>query len=284
MAKLFPLQQLPGSVETLLRAGMTGLKKPGTALPEKGYTVSGVGVDPKQFDAFCTMFGFSKSFVPSTYWHIRLFGLRALLASHPDAPFPLPGMVHLSDQIIQYSPISPEDTLEVTCKFGRLLAHDKGTAFETLTTLHREGEKVWEENAANLYLGKKKLASEPVESIQIEVETPAEQLTWDLDDTMGFKYARVSGDYNPIHLHAVGAKIMGFPKHLIHGWFTLNKTLSTEQEWLGRPHELYVSFKKPFFLPGSANSRLAWTDNVLNFETLNAKEGYPHIKGYLKPL
>lgn len=282
MTTLFPLKEVPGSAEALLRASATGLKKPGKTLPDKGYTLSGLKADPKQFKAFCELFGFKGDTVPSTYWHIRLFSLRALLAAHPDAPFPMPGMVHLSDEIKQYDTISPDEPLEVVCRFGKLLAHDKGTAFETLTTLKRGTTTVWEENAVNLYLGRKGLSNIPAASPSIELSQPTDTSNWQLPENLGFKYARISGDYNPIHLHPMGAKLFGFPTHLIHGWYSVNRCLAPHQQIISGAHELYVSFKKPLFLPGDVNARVQLSQHELLFDVVNAKEGYPNLKGYLK--
>ena len=41
--------------------------------------------------------------------------------------------------------------------------------------------------------------------------------SWSLHQTLGFEYAQASGDFNPIHLHTIPAKLFGFPKHLIIG-------------------------------------------------------------------
>jgi hypothetical protein len=284
MTTLFPLSSIPGSVETLLRASITGIKKPGKILPDKGYTLSGISADKSQLEAFCKMFGFSTAHVPSTYWHIRLFSVRILLASHPDAPFPLPGMVHLSDSIRQFDTIYPDDQLDVSCRFGKLLAHEKGTAFETLTELRRGNQLVWQENAVNLYLGKKDLANDPVSSPALDIEQVDHQASWQLPEQLGLKYARVSGDFNPIHLHAIGARLFGFPKHLIHGWYGLNRSIAPFQDRMAVPHELYVSFKKPLFLPGNVVAEAEIKDEKIIFEAKNAEEGYPHLKGFLKKI
>ena len=284
MTTLFPLQDMPGSVEALLRASVTAIKKPGSTLPDKGYTLAGISIDAKQFKSFCEMFGFKTDTVPSTYWHVRLFGVRTLLTAHPDAPFPMPGMVHLSDQINQFDTIYPDDKLDVECRFGRLLSHDKGTAFETLTTLKRDGKVVWEEITVNLYMGKKGLGESPVSNPSIDINQATFKESWQLPDTLGLKYARMSGDYNPIHLHPMGGKLFGFPRHLIHGWYGLNRTLAPHQHKLAQPHEIYVSFKKPLLLPGVVIASAQQEGKTMLFEAAHATEGFPHLKGYLKEL
>lgn len=282
MAQLFPLKALPSSIETLLRASVTGVKKPGNSLPDKGYTLKGLTIDKKQYSAYCKMFGFDESTVPSPYWYIRLFGLQSLLMAHPDAPFPMPGMVHLSCEIKQYNTIYPSDKLDVTCQFGRLLQHDKGTAMEIITTLKRNDKIVWEQKNINLYLGKKGIGEVADEKPAIEITHASNTYPWSLSSNLGLEYAKVSGDYNPIHLHNLGAKMLGFPKHLIHGWYSLSRAVAPVQSSIKGIHELYVSFKKPLFLPGKVLSRIQEDGETIYFDLINEKEGYPHLKGYIK--
>jgi hypothetical protein len=282
MAQLYPLKNTPSSIETLLRASFTGLKKAGKSLPDKGYTIEGLTIDKSQFKDYCKMFGFDESTVPSPYWYIRLFSLQTLLMAHPDSPFPMPGMVHLSCKINQFETIYPTDKLDVTCQFGKLIQHDKGTAIETITTLKRSGKVVWEQKNINLYLGKKGLGEADTDKPVIEITSPDQTLPWTLDTNLGFEYAKVSGDFNPIHLHAIGGKLFGFPRHLIHGWYSLSRAVAPVQSSLEGTHELYVSFKKPLFLPGQVLARTQEVEDSVFFDVINEKEGYPHLKGYIK--
>lgn len=285
MTQLYPLTKLPGSAETLLRASLTGIKKPGTALPDKGYTVKNVSIDKKQYKAFCDMFGYDGSIVPSSYWYVRLFGLQSLLMAHPDAPFPMPGMVHLGCNIKQYDKIYPSDKLDVICKFGRLMRHDKGTEIEIVISLTRHDKVVWEQSNVNLYMGKKGIGEQADEKPQIDIISADKYYNWTLPVGLGLQYAKVSGDFNPIHLHDLAAKLFGFPKHLIHGWYSLCRSLSPLQSMMNNTHEIYVSFKKPLFLPNKVTERTQKIDdNTVFFDLINDKESYPHLKGYIKTI
>lgn len=227
------------------------------------------------------MFGFPEDSVPLTYWHVRFFGLRAFLAAHRGAPFPLPGMVHLYDHITQHRPISPDETLRVECRFGRLLTHEKGTAFETLTELYCGEELVWEENTVNLYLGKVIRGEAETESIPIELSPDCRVVNLDLDSGKGREYAAVSGDYNPIHLNSVGARLFGFKRHLLHGWYGVNRCLAPYHEELKGKARLFASFKKPLFLPAHVSLKTEKRGNEIAYEVADAHESFPHVKGFL---
>jgi acyl dehydratase len=283
MNRLLPLSDVPGVGGVIPRAFLTLLKKPGDALPDLGYKIQGVGIDSGPYKAFCRMFGFSEESVPLTYWHIRFFGLRAFLASRPEAPFPLPGMVHLSDRIRQYRPVRPDESFTVECRFGHLMAHEKGTAFETLTQLFSGDELVWEENTVNLYLGKKIPCPSEAESTPIELSQNCSSVPVALGADLGRKYAAVSGDYNPIHLNRLGARLFGFHKHLLHGWYSVNSCLQPYEKQLKEKAELQAYFKKPLFLPSKVNMKAELSENDVLFEAADFKEDFPHVKGLLIP-
>ena len=283
MNDLLSLPKAPGVAGVIPRAFLTLLKKPGVILPDLGYKIHAVGVDTPSYLAFCRMFGFSEDSVPLTYWHIRFFGLRAFLASRPEAPFPLPGMVHLSDRIRQYRPIRPEESLTVDCRFGRLLGHEKGTAFETLTRLYSGNELVWEENTVNLYLGKGIPCAVETESFPIELGQNCQTVTAEMHSGLGREYAKVSGDYNPIHLNTMGARVFGFKRHLLHGWYSVNRCLQPYEKELKRTAELLASFKKPLFLPSKINLKTERATGGILFEAADFKENFPHVKGMLIP-
>ena len=57
-----------------------------------------------------------------------------------------------------------------------------------------------------------------------ERRRPAPQ--WRLPGDLGRRYAAVSGDHNPIHLHALTAKPFGFPRAIAHGMWTKARCLA----------------------------------------------------------
>lgn len=283
MSETVTLTHIPSSARTLWRA-MTTFGRNGRSMGElPQYHMAALAPDPKRLQAFNALFGYSGEYVPSTYWHTRLFGVRIALAARRDFPFPLPGMVHLTDTIRQHAPVRSTDVLRMECGLGRVLAHEKGTAFETLTRLYRDGQLVWEENTVNLHIGQTGFAQEEYRSYAFPDLAHPQETPLTIAGNMGRTYAKISGDFNPIHISTVGAKLFGFRQKIMHGWYGLNKILATHPEAMDAPHELYVAFKKPLFLPGKVLLREEATNDGLHFEILNAAEGYPNLKGYLRP-
>ncbi|HYN57703.1 MAG TPA: MaoC/PaaZ C-terminal domain-containing protein, partial [Motilibacterales bacterium] len=65
-------------------------------------------------------------------------------------------------------------------------------------------------------------------------------------------FGRVTGDINPIHLHAVPARVFGFPSAIAHGWWTTGRAaaeLGIDEAVPGR--RLEIAFRRPIVLPST---------------------------------
>ncbi|GEC04786.1 hypothetical protein SSP24_24410 [Streptomyces spinoverrucosus] len=72
---------------------------------------------------------------------------------------------------------------------------------------------------------------------------------WRLGADIGRRYAAVSGDRNPIHLHPLTARLFGFPRPIAHGMWTVARCLAAH----GTPEAVLVraEFRAPVPLPGT---------------------------------
>ena len=78
----------------------------------------------------------------------------------------------------------------------------------------------------------------------------------DISENTGWKYARVSGDFNPIHLTARTAKMFGFKQAVAHGMWSMGRCLGSATPLLptGRI-QVDTQFKLPVYLPSQALAR-----------------------------
>ncbi len=67
---------------------------------------------------------------------------------------------------------------------------------------------------------------------------------------LGRRYGSVSGDRNPIHMHALSARLFGFPQAIAHGMWTKARCLAALEARLPDAYTVAVSFKRPILLPG----------------------------------
>lgn len=103
------------------------------------------------------------------------------------------------------------------------------------------------------------------------------------DEGAGRRYASVSGDYNPIHLHSLTARAFGFSRAIAHGWWALPRSLSLigvdETPTAGSAY-LDVSYRRPVMLPSRPAVRGRTDDRQTAFLVLR-DDGKPHFGGHL---
>ena len=235
----------------------------------------------KKYNKVC---GFENALtVPASYLHAYIFPLHTQLLCQPEVPFPLPGLIHFANSIKQHAPLYFGEEFSVTCKLGNLIAHDKGQAFEVISYIESNGKLIWEDESIYLYKGKEGIGK-VLEWRQPVLEETVIKESWSLHRNLGFEFAMASGDFNPIHLHPLSAKLFGFERHIIHGMWSVGKILSLFEKRMPESFELSVSFKTPVFLPASIIFRYVKTDVGFDFDIVNNTQEKPHLKGYLKKL
>ncbi len=221
----------------------------GSTLPEQGVRCR-VSVDPKAVAAYRKVCGFADSAVlPATYPHILAFGLQMQLLTDTKFPFPLLGLIHLSNRIRIHRPLGGVSDLSIGVHAQNLKPHAKGATFDIITTVEDSLGLLWEAESRMLCRGVK-LEGTSTDEAQPSPTQVSELTRWKAPADIGRRYARVSGDYNPIHLSAFTAKLFGFPQAIAHGLWNTARTLAALGEHLPAANiEISVEFKKPVRLP-----------------------------------
>ncbi|WLI07382.1 MaoC/PaaZ C-terminal domain-containing protein [Pseudomonas sp. FP597] len=222
----------------------------GSTLPEQGLRCR-VSVNPRDVAAYCKVCGFIDSpMLPPTYPHILAFGLQMKWLTDTRFPFPLLGLIHLSNRIRIHRPMGSVSDLSIGVHAQNLLPHAKGATFDLVTTVEDSLGLLWEAESRMLCRGVK-LEGEATDDSQATSAQVSELARWNAPADIGRRYARVSGDYNPIHLSALSAKLFGFPQAIAHGLWNKARTLAALAEHLPAANiEIAVEFKKPVRLPG----------------------------------
>jgi hypothetical protein len=201
-------------------------------LPSKILYFDGLTIDADVSKPFHQLVNWdpTSDFVHPCYLHSLAFPLHVKLLLLPEFVLPLLGLVHVSNQIKQLRPIKKTETLIVSTYFGELELHPKGWLFSIKVEFHSGPELVWQSTSTNLF------RAEHDDNVSIIIESPLPTLTqalnttWDFSSNLGRQYAKVSGDYNPIHLNKWLAKLFGFKQHIIHGMLTKSYCISALQK------------------------------------------------------
>ena len=246
------LPTLPATGPLLVRAALTARGRRGDAVPERTLRVDEVSVDRERLTAYQRITGYAvDDTVPQPYPWVLAFPLQTALMTRPDFPVALPGLVHLENRVTTHRRLDAGEPLTLAVTAGRLRPHRRGRTLDVRLEAHVGDDLVWE--CDSVYLSRGHGADEDADRGETPPTLPAGPAVarWRLPEDLGRSYAAVSGDVNPIHLHPLSARAMGFPRHLAHGMWTCARTLAA----LGRgslgPSTSHVWFTKPVFLPST---------------------------------
>jgi acyl dehydratase len=257
----------------VLRIVRHSLRRP-SELPDRELTRS-VEVDRGHLAAYDRVCGFRlRDELPSTYPHVLAFPLTMELLTGP-FPFSPLGLVHIGNRIEQLRPLRAGETLELRVWADGLASHERGRQFAVHGEAAVDGDIVWRDRSTYLHR-EGGGSSGPRE----RSEPPDASALWDVPGDIGRRYARVSGDANPIHLHPLTAKALGQPGAIAHGMWTEARCLAALEGELPDAYAVDVRFKLPLRIPG----RAAFSYRDGEFSVHDARSGKPHLTGAVSPV
>ena len=248
--------------------------------------LAGVEAEPADVAAYAKVCGFVlRDTLPPTYPHMLAFPLHMAVMSDGSFPFGAVGLVHVENSITQKRPIGIDEEMTIRVSPTQLQPHPKGKTFSLETEVFVDGEAVWRSTSTMLRRGGSNgdapKQEKGFESLPAEAPASAE---WKLPGDLGRRYAGVSGDRNPIHMHSLTAKPLGFPGAIAHGMWTKARALAQLGSKLPDAFEAEVRFRKPILLPARVEFAGREEGEDILFSVRNAKKGTPHLDGRVQPL
>lgn len=218
-------------------------------LPEQGLRCY-LRVDANNLAAYRRLCHFADDGrLPGTYPHVLAFNLQLQLLTAPEFPFPLLGLVHLHNSLQVLRPLGGIDRLRFAVYADNLQPHAKGGTFDLVTEAEDGLGLLWRETSRMLVRGLK-LEQQGAQAPEAQPGQLPEATRWYADGDIGRRYARVCGDYNPIHLSSVTARLFGFPRAIAHGmWSTAMALAALKGHLPTAGYEFAVDFHKPVRLP-----------------------------------
>lgn len=243
----------PSLLREMGRAVLTARGRAGGrgSLPSTHLTLARARVDGDDLARYQRLCGFAVSGqLPHTYPHLLAFPLQTRLMADRGFPLPLPGLVHVRNEVTARAALTAQDRPDVEVWAEHLAPHARGTTVDLRAALRLDGEVVWESRSTYLHRGRP--AGDPAPEPEAP-RVPAGQPSaiWRLPADLGRAYASVSGDVNPIHLHPWTARAMGFPRAIAHGMWTYARTIAALGHAAAAPRTSRVWFRKPVLLPSS---------------------------------
>jgi acyl dehydratase len=281
----------------------------GREIPDVDLTLAGVRVDPDKVAAYAKVCGFAlREKLPPTYPHVLAFPLHMAAMADGRFPFGAVGLVHIENRLVQHRPIALGEELEIRVRARKLEPHPRGRTFALLSDVVVDGEMVWEGISTMLRRGGDSggpaeagpsgdstratgadategdsAASSPESSGGSTGVSSTPGIEWRLDGDLGRRYAAVSGDRNPIHMHPLAAKPLGFPRAIAHGMWTKAHCLAALESRLPDAFSVEVRFRKPILLPVRVQFASTQHGEQIDFAVKDAERHTTHLEGRMRP-
>jgi len=264
---------------------------PGRAseVPDTELELAGVRPDPERVAAYARVCGFAlRDTLPPTYPHVLAFPLHMALMADGSFPFGAVGLVHVENRIVQHRSLGLGEELKLTVHATPLQAHKRGRTFAIETAAWTGRQKAWE--STSTFLHRQQPADGPKSPPRADksAHRPPEGLTvsatWRLGGDLGRRYGSVSGDRNPIHMHSLTARPLGFPGAIAHGMWTKARCLAALASRLPDAFAVEVAFRKPIRLPGRVEFLCDAGHPEIGFAVRDAKRNTPHLDGRVTPV
>jgi len=272
----------------------------GGEIPDLELDLAGVRAKPEDIAAYARVCGFAlRDHLPPTYPHVLAFPLQMAVMADGSFPFGAVGLVHVENRIEQHRRLGIGEELAIHVRATKLQPHPKGRTFSLITEVSANGETAWESISTMLRRGKGSPDAAPKDNDSelhqifgpadrefdaVRGEAVAANAAWKLEGDLGRRYAAVSGDRNPIHMHSLTAKPLGFPGAIAHGMWTKARCLAALESRLPDAFAVDVRFRKPILLPSRVEFASATDGDQIDFAVRGAKRGTPHLDGRTRPL
>ena len=218
-------------------------------------------LDPRWLAAYRACVGLPDGpHLPPLAVQIAAAPLHMAILGDPRFPFRALGMVHLTQRITQTAPI-PSDARFDLCAFCTDARWEKrGMSFGLVTQALVDGEPVWRGETRALAPGRTRAPASA--DAAVAAEEPAGPCACDqvlpVAESTGRRYAGIAGDLNPIHQHALLARLFGFRRAIVHGTWTLARALAVAGLPDAPAFTLDARFRRPVELPSDIRVR-AWS-------------------------
>ncbi len=197
--------------------------------PEFHASVGGVVLSEDSISSYSRVCGFGSG-VPATYPHVLAMPLHLQIFACRDFPLRPMGLIHLANWIEKLDELKPGMRLGVHVSARNYQKTDAGLAFDMATEIQADGRPVWRETCVFLSRwpeSAERPASRPPRPPKAPKDC-AVLAEFDVTRRIAWEYARVSRDFNPIHLSDRAARYFGLRGCISHGMWSLARSLAQE--------------------------------------------------------
>lgn len=230
--------------------------------------------------------------VPICWPQVFAGPLHLAVLTHPAFPLPAMGIVHVKNRIEQLQPLHVGDKVRIRCALGEARFVKHGLEFDLHTEFFRGQTLVWRASTTALSRAVRGAGGKDAGARNHggagagdgpPFRTMTRTTTWRVRADLGRRYAAISGDRNPIHLYPITARLFGFKRPIIHGMWTLARSLAELQDDVpAGPVAVEVFFRRPVMLPSTVLFASAPVERGLGFRVTTRDGKKVHLWGVVE--
>jgi acyl dehydratase len=179
------------------------------------------------------------------YPHTVSFPMLMAVLSHPAFPLPIWKVLQVRNRLIQHEPIAPDAVLDFSVRTGARRLLDKGAEMDLHVSAECGGRTVWE-GVDTFYARGRFGAAEAVAPASPAV-SGATHTEWRMPEHGRWRYGRLSGDYNPLHMNDWYARRFGYTRAFTHPQRAIGQCLGHLGAAHHAPMQLETWIKGPVF-------------------------------------
>ncbi|HET9388756.1 MAG TPA: MaoC/PaaZ C-terminal domain-containing protein [Steroidobacteraceae bacterium] len=223
--------------------------------------------------------------LPITYPHILATPVHLAMIACEAFPVSLLGVVHVRNRIVQHRPLHVHDAGSIRSWLEGYRETSRGQELDLQTQVQIGADVVWSETSTFLARHRdRRRLSRTGEPAMPNVEMPPRQdvttSTFIVSPAVGRQYARVSGDFNPIHIADVGARFFGLKRAIAHGMWSLARCAAEiGGNTFAQPCTLDVAFRRPIAFCARMVLESWMTDGRVGFSLRDQQADRGHLLG-----
>ena len=260
------------------------------SVPRIEAILSSFRVDPRHLARYRAVCGERESeALPIGYPHVLATPVHLAMIASDAFPLSLMGVVHIANRIVLNRPLRIDDTGEIRAVLDGHRDTARGQELDLNTEVRVGGEVVWSETCTLLARRRGRrgpprtggthrpgVALPPPETVRTQI--------FRVDSGTGRRYARVSGDFNPIHVADLAARWFGFKHAIAHGMWSLARCVAAlGPEAISASCVLDAAFKLPIAFPARVILESWSSQDGLRFALRDSASERGHLDGCIRP-
>lgn len=182
------------------------------------------------------------------YPHTVSFPMLMAVLSHPAFPVPIWNVLQVRNRLVQHEPIAPDAVLDFTVRTGERRVLEKGVEMDLRVDAQSGGRTVWE--AVNTFYARGRFGAEgapQAEALASPGVAGTSATEWHMPAHGRWRYGRLSGDVNPLHMSDWYARRLGYARAFTHPQRAIGQCLGHLGAAHHAPMQLETWIKGPVF-------------------------------------